>query len=93
MYIAELKCEIVKSNALLCNENTEEIVPPFGIDCEKYSSFTKLIRVTAWIQRFISRIKRKKESGNSLTCTELKMAVLAWIKYIQRRTTRMFLKP
>lgn len=38
-----------------CCENIK-LVPPFGIHISRFSSFTKLIRVTAWANRFVSKL-------------------------------------
>ncbi|VDI73295.1 Hypothetical predicted protein [Mytilus galloprovincialis] len=60
MYQSEIKREKSRCSTLLCNQIEEENRPPFGIDCREFSSYTKVIRVTAWIQRFVSRIKKRQ---------------------------------
>ena len=59
-----------------------------AIDCEKFSEWRRLIRVTAYVQRFINNIKLKyqrvkgkqAETANSpLTCQELNEAETFWI--------------
>ena len=53
---------------------------PFGLDAKNYSSYTRLIRVTAWIQRFVSKIKREgKFSGKCLEYEEIKESESKWI--------------
>ncbi|CAG2195786.1 unnamed protein product [Mytilus edulis] len=86
MYQSEIKREKSRCSTLLCNQIEEENRPPFGIDCREFSSYTKVIRVTAWIQRFVSRMKKDKcSTGKVLTYKELKVAEMNWIKYIQRK--------
>jgi hypothetical protein len=47
---------------------------PFGISVEKYSSFIKLIRITAWMLRFVESLKGKRSDNSFLTSVELKHA-------------------
>ena len=56
----------------------------------KFSSFTRLKRVTAWIMRFIGncRLKLKKQSMTSesqLSVTELQKAEVYWLSIIQKQ--------
>lgn len=50
-----------------------------------FSDWTRLIRVTAWIRRFIKncRLKKDKVQANSLTVPELDQAKTFWYKYAQ----------
>ena len=50
-----------------------------------YSSLSKLIRVTAWILRFIRKLKHKKKETGPLTASELKDAKKHWELYIQQK--------
>ena len=52
---------------------------------ENYSSLSKLIRVTAWILRFIRKLKHKKKEIGPLTISELKDARKHWELYIQQK--------
>ena len=58
---------------------------PFGIECEKYSSITKMIRVTAFALRFITKLKDPKYKGGTITWSEINKAEQLWIKYVQRK--------
>ena len=51
--------------------------PPFGLDITKYSSLSKLWRITAYSFKFTHRIR------GSLTKKDLEAAQLLWLKYIQ----------
>lgn len=65
------------------------ILTPFGIDETRYSSLTKLLRVTAYAHRFIKNIKNKARSQpqriTELTAEELNEAELLWISSLQRK--------
>ena len=62
---------------------------PFEIDETKYSSFTKLLRVTAYSKRFIRNVKNKTRTNQQapmdLTAEEIDEAESLWIKYLQRK--------
>ena len=69
------------------------------INVSKYNSLKKLIRVTAWVRRFVGNIKKKKQSKNknnkfsiirvspeelTLSAGELEDARSAWISDVQQ---------
>ena len=56
---------------------------PFGIDDSKYSSLTKLLRVTAWCIRFIDRLRKQSTIAGQLTAEELTKARLMWDLFVQ----------
>ena len=63
----------------------------FGINLQKFSSLFKLIRVTAWIKRYLHNKFLHKRNGNnkkegSLTAEEITDAKMNWIKHIQKHT-------
>jgi hypothetical protein len=57
------------------------------INCDDFSDLTKLFRVTAYVLRFIDRVKcpRKSTKGisNALTANEISRAEGVWIRSIQ----------
>ena len=53
------------------------------VDPEKFSTLSRLLRVTAWIQRFIAVIFRRQVAAASLTVEEVDDALLYWIHHIQ----------
>ncbi|XP_078334132.1 uncharacterized protein LOC144625796 [Crassostrea virginica] len=69
-------------------ETSAEDRNPYGIDDKRFSSFMRLIRVSAWIDRFIRRLKREKTSTGPLTSKELEEARILWIKSIQNQSYR-----
>ena len=57
--------------------------PAFLLDPSRYSSYWSLLRVTAWIFRFIQNIRRAHQSSGKLIASELTKARLHWIKSVQ----------
>ncbi len=58
---------------------------PFGINEDNYSSLTKLIRVTAWCQRFVKRTRGKTHKASHLTSDELNESECMWQHYLQKK--------
>jgi len=77
------------SSCLLTTETEEkkeesvEMKSPFGIDLARYSSLTKVLRVTAYCSRFVKRLRGKKQQTDFLTSCELQCASNMWLKYVQ----------
>ncbi|KAL7306684.1 hypothetical protein TKK_0001357 [Trichogramma kaykai] len=72
---SEMKRKTVCATARL--DNSDDLI-------ERYSSYTRLTRVTAWIQRFIHNCKNKKMKRTSfLTAEELRYATETLIKRVQ----------
>ena len=67
----------------------QSVKSPFGIDETRYSSYNKLLRVTAYANRFIINAKDKARTNNheesELTAEELNQAEIRWIKYLQQK--------
>ena len=59
---------------------------PFEIDSRKYSSVTKLIRVTAYMMRFIAKTRKCSIQNGCLTSEELKGAERMWLHSVQRNS-------
>ena len=53
------------------------------IDCHRYSSKTRLLRVTARVMRFINNIRGCRVASDDLTVDELKTAEKLWVSSIQ----------
>ena len=53
------------------------------IDCNKYSSLQRLLRVTAYVKRFIHNISRKERITGPLSTNEIQEAEILWIKEMQ----------
>ena len=56
---------------------------PFGIDSRRFSSLTKLLRVTAWVTRFVNKVKKKSTSTGPIQAAEMNAAEELWIRHIQ----------
>ena len=62
-----------------------ELLTPFGIDELRYSSLTKLLNVTAYVQTFVGKIKKKQSSFGNLKRNEIQKSGKLWIKYVQQK--------
>ena len=60
-------------------------VAPLGIEDSKYSSITKLIRVTSWCMRFIRKLRKEKTESGPLTAEELMESRIMWETFGQAR--------
>ena len=52
---------------------------------ERFSSYWKLIRVTAWSMRFLHNLMKNVKKKGSLNADEIRAANEMWVKCIQRR--------
>ena len=57
------------------------------IDCSKFGSLEKLLRVTCFVRRFVINLKAKQMGGmglqESLSVAEMKKGEVLWLKYVQ----------
>ena len=51
---------------------------PFNIDVERFSSSTKLCRATAWVLRFIEKLRKTTNLSRPLKSTEIGKAETMW---------------
>jgi hypothetical protein len=58
---------------------------PFGIDYQRYSTVTKLLRVTTLVKRFLRKLKGEKFDSSNITSSELSEAEKIWISYVQHK--------
>ncbi|XP_074624430.1 uncharacterized protein LOC141882385 [Acropora palmata] len=68
-------------------ENKDKSTPlatPFGMDEKKYSSLLRLLRITAWLLRFLQKARKQKVQTGELKAIEIKRAKILWIKFIQK---------
>ena len=61
---------------------------PFGLDPQRFSSVTRLWRVTALSLRFVSKMRKKSTQNGPLKADEIEAAEILWTKYIQRQQYR-----
>jgi hypothetical protein len=92
-YKDEVKEEkIIVETSLRACENGEKIamsdnndISPCGIDINRFSSLTRLLRVTALVLRFIRKLRRSKSNSRYLTYPELQESEELWLKSIQKK--------
>ena len=65
---------------------------PRLLNASSFSCYWRLLRVTAWVLRFVRRARGKKESLKELNASELKEAREYWIKEVQREYFRLELQ-
>ena len=79
------KQEIIYEVSGIAQECKQKDMPPFGIDETKYSSLSKLLKVTAYVKRFIQLLKKQAHKTDCLTTREINEAERMWITYVQRK--------
>ena len=57
---------------------------PFGIDIRRFSSLTKLLRVTALSERFVDKLRKKISRSGPLDESEIANAERLWTTYLHR---------
>ncbi|XP_060570805.1 uncharacterized protein LOC132729079 [Ruditapes philippinarum] len=68
------------------NNDLSVLSSPFEIDIAKFSSLTKLLRVTAFAVRFVRKLRKLPCcESKSLKYVELKEAEEIWLKHVQRK--------
>ena len=78
--------EVIYEAKLDAVENTQEIsktMSPFEIDSKRFSSLTKLLRVTSWVSRFIQNLRRNLTITGPIQTSEMYNAEKRWIGHIQ----------
>ena len=55
------------------------------IDIDRFSTFKRLLRVTAYVNRFIENCKKQEKTTGSLDIREIRTALLIWIRDAQER--------
>jgi len=82
----EVKSEKKKVNVMVAVAETPTGVSQV-IDINKYSTLRKLLRVTAWVKRFVDNLKARKEGKDlnveGLSAQEITSAEKLWIKDVQ----------
>ena len=66
------------------SEDSTSMCYPFEIDSSKYSSVTTLVRVTAYVMRFIHKTRKCSQESGFLTSEELRKAENMWLCVVQR---------
>ena len=85
------KGKILFEAKLMAGENHSENMTnqllnyPFNLNLQKFSSVTKLWRVTALALNFVNKLRKKKTQHGPLTAQDMEIAEILWIKYVQRQ--------
>ena len=58
---------------------------PFDLNLQKFSSVTRLLRVTALALRFVNKLRKKTHQHGPLNVNEMEIAEILWTKYVQRQ--------
>lgn len=61
---------------------------PFEMDCHRYLSITKLLRITAILKCFIGKLKGEKNTSLTFTSTDINDAEKMWILHVQQKYLR-----
>ena len=91
--LKEMKVQAVRNledSTSLLVKNTPEVGISHVMNCEDYSDFTKLCRVTSYVMRFVKNVKARTSrpvgpvNCGSLTSEEMASSELLWIKESQK---------
>ena len=89
------ECEVEKrvrkihNHSLLVPSSVDSVQLKELIDCESFSSVNRLLRVTAYVLRFVSILKAKRQTRDTenheimITTTDLQVAETLWLKEVQ----------
>ena len=82
------KSKVMFEAKLVAGEGSPELKEkPFIIDVEWFSSFTKLCRATAWVIRFIEKLRKRTNLSGPLKSTEIRKAETMWTAYVHVQHT------
>ena len=65
--------------------NTSSNFPQLEMDIERFSSLSKLLRVTALALRFVNKLRHRCKFEGVVTRDELDQAERLWILHVQRK--------
>ena len=77
--------KVVISEIAGISQEKYELLIPFGTDELRYLSLRKLLNFTAYVQRFVDKIKKKQNSFGNLKRNEIQKAEKLWIKCVQQK--------
>ena len=76
--------ENINEEKVETKDKSASFVTPFRMDEKKYSSLLRLLRITAWLLRFVQKARKQKTQTGELKAIEIKEARTLWIKFIQK---------
>ena len=78
------KTKVMFEAKLVAGEGSPESKEtPFSMDIKRFSSFSKLCRVTAWVNRFIKKLSKETDQSGPLNAIEINKAETMWMIYVQ----------
>ena len=84
LFLGELQGhKVLHEMSLTAASGASIAMAPFGIDETRYSNHHRLIRVTAWCNRFLFNYYELKELKGVLSPKELADATIMWDRYVQ----------
>ena len=87
--ITELESEYKKTNVMyeakLVAEEGNSLCSPFGLDVNRFSSLTRLLRVTALADKFVAKLRKQANANYPLDAADIEKAEKLWIEYIQKQ--------
>ena len=81
---SNLAGENINEGKVQSKDKSASFVTPFRMDEKKYSSLLRLLRITAWLLRFVQKARKQKTQTGELKAIETKEAKILWIKSIQK---------
>ena len=79
--------QVFPKNASEAVEN--DVTPPFEIKAENYSSLNKVLRITAYANRFISNLKKINTPREVPTANEIEISIKhCMVKVLTKKTLR-----
>ena len=79
---SNLAGENINEGKVESKDKSASFVTPFRMDEKKYSSPLRLLRITAWLLRFVQKARKQKTQTGELKAIEIKEAKTLWIKSI-----------
>ena len=77
------KKSVIYETKLVADEGNS--CSPFGLDVSKFSSLTKLLRVTALAGKFVAKLRKKVKAIDPLDALDIEKAEKHWIEYVQKQ--------
>ena len=78
------KTKVMFEAKLVAGEGSPELKEKtFNIDVERFSSFTKLCRATAWVTRFIEKLRKRTNLSGPLKSIEISKAETAYVQHTE----------
>ena len=87
-HVTEIESEYKKKSVMYETKLVAEegnSCSPFGLDVSKFSSLTKLLRVTALAGKFVAKLRKEVKANDPLDALDNEKAEKRWIEYVQKQ--------